>query len=191
MDHAGAPWDAGLRPVGRDVRRGVRGIADAKTMSNGQSQHVKGTVMPIVNDPHRRMTVDTNTGYFVRFKGLYDKGFLAGFDFGRVENSNEHRIAGMTCARASSPLHGTTDPLTGKEVLSEIYQLRLINVLDGPLGEASIARLARPLIEKAHTGHGATGPNGPVFDDVAVVVNKVEVDLSVPQYSPFRGRAGA
>ena len=136
--------------------------------------------MPIVNDPERQMTVDTETGYFVRRTRGYAKGLLEGFRFGQLQADGTERIlGGFSAATAAAPRNGTTDPETGKQIVSFYYEIRVVGE-PHELPKREIAELAVPLMKKQIRGYGQ---NTSDWDGD----NIVTINFEAGQYDPFKG----
>lgn len=132
--------------------------------------------MPIVNDPERKMTVDTETGYFIRNQGGYARGLLEGFEFGQVDAYGQERsLGGFSAANASAPKNGTVDPVTDEEIVSFYYQIRGFGSAC-VMPKERIAELAMPLLEKHLAAYDEDGWRAEHI---------VTINLTVGQYDPF------
>ena len=136
--------------------------------------------MPIINDPERQMTVDTETGYFVRHTRGYAKGLLEGFRFGQLQADGTERIlGGFSAATAVAPRNGTTDPETGKQIVSFYYEIRVVGE-PHELPKREIAELAAPILELHMGDYGRYPPPGQAE-------HIVTINFEAGPYDPFKG----
>ena len=136
--------------------------------------------MPIVNDPERKMTVATETRYFVRRTRGYAKGLLEGFRFGQLQADGTERIlGGFSAAIAKGEKTGTIDSETGKRVISFYYEIRVVGE-PHELPKREIAELAAPILTGHIRDHGKYPPP-------RQAENIVTINFEAGQYDPFKG----